>query len=185
MGAVLNLVFLDRDGVINQLIERDGGRFSPLRFEDFFLLEGVELAIKQLVESCFRIVVVTNQPDISRGRLLMSELHKMHDRLLELAIEEVLYCPHESSNFCDCRKPNTGLLSNFLNRIPQHPQNIWMVGDRNSDLLAGRRVGARSIWISTGQQEFAPPAELFDHVAPSLAVAANIIQEEVSLLVKD
>jgi len=171
------VVFVDRDGVINRLVERDGGRYSPLSFESFALIEGVEIAIKRLNEIGCQVVVVTNQPEISRGRLAVSELRKMHDRILGLSVDQVLYCPHDAAENCDCRKPNTGLMLTFLSQMPNAPTTIWMIGDRNSDLLAGKRIGALTVWISTGQQETTPPPELVDFRAPSLDAATVIIQE--------
>lgn len=171
----MSVVFVDRDGVINRLVERDGGRYSPLTFESFSLIDGVETAIKHLADHGFQIVVVTNQPDISRGKLLMLELTRMHTHLLTLPIAEVLCCPHDSEEYCNCRKPNTALMMQFLNRTPHFPKQLWMVGDRDTDLLAGKRIGASTIWISGGQQTYLPPRELADFQAPSLVSAARII----------
>jgi len=176
----VNVVFLDRDGVINRLVKRDGGWHSPLIYGDFSLLDGVETAIRSLAESNFRVVVVTNQPEISRGRLPIVELEKMHHDLLKLSIEAVLYCPHDSSHLCNCRKPRTGLMLEFLSRQVEPPSHSWMVGDRSSDLIAGRRVGCRTIWISTGQQVLPPPLELMDFEASSLLSATAIIQARTS-----
>ena len=81
------IVFLDRDGVINKLIERDGRKVSPRVFDDFQILPGVSEAINNLRESGFKIVVVTNQPDISRGLMDTVELELMHQLVYSLGVE--------------------------------------------------------------------------------------------------
>lgn len=171
----MNLIFLDRDGVINELVERDGGRYSPLSYETFRLIKGVKTAIIQLTEHNFRVVVVTNQPEIQSGRLVTSELENMHADLLAIGIEEVLFCPHQATDGCSCRKPSTGLMTDFLRRTASTPERLWMIGDRNSDLMAGKQIGANTIWISTGQQVAGPPKGLADFEALSLEDATKIV----------
>ena len=88
------VVFLDRDGVINALVERDGKMVSPRVFRDFQVLQGVGESINILRNENFEIVVVTNQPDISRGLMLQTELDQMTNAVSELGVHQVLICPH-------------------------------------------------------------------------------------------
>lgn len=141
------VVFLDRDGVINALVERDGNMVSPRLFQDFRILDGVGEAIKILRQQNYELVVVTNQPDISRGLMLQTELNQMTEAVLELGVHQVLICPHSDEDACLCRKPKPGLLNQYLESRDSKPTEIWMVGDREVDIQAGLAVQAKTIQI--------------------------------------
>jgi D-glycero-D-manno-heptose 1,7-bisphosphate phosphatase len=147
------VVFLDRDGVLNALIERDGKMVSPRLFQDFRILEGVTEAIETLRQHNYELVVVTNQPDISRGLMLQAELDQMTEAVLALGVHQVLICPHSNEDGCSCRKPKPGLLSRYLDSLGSHPIQIWMIGDQEIDMIAGFAVGATTILISANEIE--------------------------------
>lgn len=151
---VKKIVFLDRDGVINKLVERDGRLVSPRCFNDFELIEGVSEAIGKLKTSEFEVVVVTNQPDISRGLMELTELELMHSQIRLLGVDVISYCPHSDEDNCECRKPKAGLLLDYLQKSLDYKLDLWMVGDQPSDWKAGESVGARVIKIvSEGSAE--------------------------------
>ena len=151
------VVFLDRDGVINALVERDGKMVSPRLFKDFRILDGVSDAIKILRQQNYELVVVTNQPDISRGLMLQTELDKMTQAVLSLGVHLVLICPHSDEDACLCRKPKPGLLNQYLESLDSKPTEIWMVGDREVDMQAGSAVQAKTIRISSAAQSALMP----------------------------
>src|SRR5262245_14689292 len=100
--AVRRAVFLDRDGVLNRAVIRDGKPFAPRTVEELELLPGVPEALARLHEAGFRLVVVTNQPDIARGTLTVAALGQMHARLFAtLPIDDVRVCPHDDRDGCD------------------------------------------------------------------------------------
>ena len=142
------VVFLDRDGVINALVERDGKMVSPRLFKDFRILDGVSDAIETLCQQNYELVVVTNQPDISRGLMLQSELDQMTQAVLALGVHQVLVCPHSDEDACLCRKPKPGLLKSYLRTLDSAPSEVWMIGDRESDVKAGNAIQAKTIFIS-------------------------------------
>jgi D-glycero-D-manno-heptose 1,7-bisphosphate phosphatase len=146
------IVFLDRDGVINHLVERDGKLVSPRNIGDFKIHNGVFEAVCDLKKAGFQIVVVTNQPDISRKKMLQSDLNKMTEELLDLGIDKIMVCPHSDEDYCHCRKPKPGMLLEHLRSIPNHPSNLWMIGDNASDISAGEFVSARTILIESGER---------------------------------
>ncbi len=154
MGLVLadKVVFLDRDGVLNALVERDGKMVSPRLFKDFRILDGVNDAVAELRRQNFELVVVTNQPDISRGLMMQSELELMTKALFALGVHHVLICPHSDEDSCLCRKPKPGLLTQYLDLLDCKPTELWMIGDREVDMQAGIAVGARTIHITSGGQ---------------------------------
>jgi len=147
------VVFLDRDGVLNALVERNGRMVSPRFFKDFLLLDGVKDAIQLLLQQNYKVIVVTNQPDISRGLMLQSELDQMTKTLLALGINQVLICPHSDDDACQCKKPKPGLLTRYLDSLDSEPKAIWMIGDREVDMRAGDAVGAKTIYISQDRKE--------------------------------
>jgi D-glycero-D-manno-heptose 1,7-bisphosphate phosphatase len=159
MGLVVSykVVFLDRDGVINALVERDGNMVSPRFFQDFRILEGVPEAIETLCQRKYELVVVTNQPDISRGLMLQSELDQMTEAVLRLGVHQVLICPHSDEDACLCRKPKPGLLNQYLESLESEPTELWMVGDREVDIQAGMAVQAKTIRIRNGAQSVLMP----------------------------
>jgi D-glycero-D-manno-heptose 1,7-bisphosphate phosphatase len=145
-------VFLDRDGVINRAIVRDGRPFPPERVDDLEVLPGVEEALARLKAAGFALVVVTNQPDVARGRQTADAVHTMHARLAELLpIDEFRVCWHDDDDGCDCRKPKAGLIT----RAPLYDlSRSVVVGDRWRDIDAGRNAGLRAaILIDYGYDE--------------------------------
>jgi D-glycero-D-manno-heptose 1,7-bisphosphate phosphatase len=139
--------------VINALVERDGKMVSPRRFQDFRILEGVTKAIDTLRQQNYELVVVTNQPDISRGLMPQTELDKMTEAVLALGVHQVLICPHSDEDMCLCRKPKPGLLNQYLGSRDSKPTEIWMIGDREVDMIAGIAVQAKVILIADATKD--------------------------------
>jgi D-glycero-D-manno-heptose 1,7-bisphosphate phosphatase len=165
-------VFLDRDGVINRAIVRDGKPYPPDRIEDLELLPGVGDALERLKAAGFDLVVVTNQPDVARGRQAAEVVNAMHDRLAALLpIDEFRVCWHDDNDACDCRKPKPGLIT----RPPLHDlHRSVVVGDRWRDIEAGRSAGCRAaILVDYGYDEGPPVTP--DARVRSLAEAADWI----------
>ena len=151
------VVFLDRDGVLNSLVERDGKMVSPRLFKDFRILDGVSDAIEILRRQNYELVVVTNQPDISRGLMLQDELDQMTQAVFALGVHEVLICTHSDEDACLCRKPKPGLLTQYLESLDSEPTEIWMIGDREVDMQAGSAVLAKTIRIISAAQAASMP----------------------------
>lgn len=171
------IVFLDRDGVINKLVERDGRMVSPRRIEDFEVFPKAPSAITKLREMGFEIVVVTNQPDISRGLMALAELEKMNDSIHSLGVEHIRVCPHSNEDHCTCRKPKPGLLEDFIRSQTESIDEIWLIGDSASDIEAGTQVHATTILITGSgveSQLLANPS----YKCLDLAYAVGIISSE-------
>ncbi len=163
-------VFLDRDGVINRAILRQGRPHPPASIEELGILPGVPEALRRLKEAGFRLVVVTNQPDVARGTQTQAAVEQLHDVLqATLPIDEVRVCYHDDRDGCSCRKPAPGLLL----ADPSHElSRSVMVGDRWRDVEAGQRAGVRTILVGTGydERDVTP-----DFRVESLAEAASTI----------
>lgn len=142
-------VFLDRDGVLNALVERDGRRLSPLRDAEFTLLPGTVAAVRALRAAGLLAIVVTNQPEVRRGRLREAELARMHARLeRELELNAIYVCPHDDADSCACRKPRPGLLHSAARDWDIDVAGSFLVGDSWKDIAAGRAAGCRTIFIA-------------------------------------
>lgn len=168
-------VFLDRDGVLNHLVYRNGGFFSPQSFSDFRLFDWSANATLRLSQLGLLVIVVTNQPDLSRGAMTTPELVLMHDKLTsECSIDAIYVCPHDQADRCLCRKPKPGMLLRAQDDFNLSMLESWMIGDRESDIEAGIAVGAKTIKILNGQGK--STSSQADFVAISLLEATQIIE---------
>lgn len=171
-------VFLDRDGVINRSVIRDGKPYPPARVEELEVLPGVRDALLRLGESGFRLVVVTNQPDVARGTQRREVVDAMHAKLAAaLPIDEFRVCAHDDRDDCACRKPKPGLLETAAREGGLSLAASFMVGDRWRDVEAGRRAGCTTIFIDWGYDERRP--ENPDVIVQSLPEAVDWILSRV------
>jgi len=175
IDEVMKAVFLDRDGVINRAVMRDGKPHPPDRVEDLEVLDGVPDALRKLRGAGFRLIVVTNQPDVARGTQTREIVEAMNARLTaELAVDEVVACYHDGDD-CDCRKPKPGALVAAAQRHGVELEESFMVGDRWRDIEAGQRAGCRCLFVDHGYREQQPAAPFVR--VDSLAAAAEWILE--------
>lgn len=167
-------VFLDRDGVLNRAVVRDGRPYPPATLEAFEILPGAAAAARRLRDAGFLLIGATNQPDVARGTQRREVVEAMNHRLLDaMPIAEIRAC-YEDGDDCPRRKPNPGLL---LEAAEDHAIDLsasYMVGDRWRDVEAGRRAGCRTVFIDRGYRERRPDPPA-DHDAADLAEAAEWI----------
>jgi D-glycero-D-manno-heptose 1,7-bisphosphate phosphatase len=147
-------VFLDRDGVLVRAPVVDGKSYAVRRLEDFRLLPGAARAVGALRAAGFKIVVVTNQPDIGNGLVTADLVAAMHDRLRrKLAPDAIELCPHRPDENCLCRKPKSGMIQAAARRLNIDLSSSFMVGDRWSDIVAGHAAGCYTIFIDRRYRE--------------------------------
>jgi len=167
-------VFLDRDGVINRAIVREGKPHPPDSLEELEILPGVREALDQLKDAGFVLVVVSNQPDVARGTTARDAVETINAKLAEsLPVDDFRMCYHDSGDGCDCRKPKPGMLLAAARDHGIDLSSSFMVGDRWRDVEAGQRAGCRTLFIDYGYDERQP--EACDYRVKSLADAAEII----------
>ncbi len=171
-------VFLDRDGVVNRAVIREGRPYPPPSLSDLRLLPGVREACRLLREAGFALILVTNQPDIARGKANAGEVGEMHARLQRfLQLDDVRVCPHDDQARCNCRKPEPGLLLEAARTANIDLKSSFMIGDRWRDVEAGRRAGCQSIFVDYGYREKQPEGSFLR--VRSLLEAANWILRTV------
>lgn len=141
-------IFLDRDGVINEVVIRNGSISSPRSFKEFKLKKDIKNFVKKFENKNF--YVVTNQPDISRNLLCLDELQKMHQIIIEeLGIKNISFCPHTDEQDCDCRKPKPGMITSYIDEFNLVREKCLMIGDTEKDILAAKNAKISSVLIKT------------------------------------
>jgi D-glycero-D-manno-heptose 1,7-bisphosphate phosphatase len=155
-------VFLDRDGTLNEAVpDPDSGLpESPLSPADVRLIPGAADAVSELAAAGYVLVCVSNQPSAAKGKATIRELLSVHDAVLSLLapqgvrIAMSFLCPHhpeggasELSGPCDCRKPAPGMLLQARDAMGLDLASSWMLGDTDTDVLAGRAAGCRTVLI--------------------------------------
>ena len=170
-------VFLDRDGVINRAMVRDGKPYPPANLAEMEILPGVLDALTKLHNAEFMLIVVTNQPDVARGTTPMAAVEEINNYLYScLPIDEFRTCYHDSGDGCDCRKPRPGMLLAGAREFGVDLASSYMVGDRWRDVEAGIAAGCKTIFIDYDYDERRPQA--CDFRVSSMHEAASIILGE-------
>jgi D-glycero-D-manno-heptose 1,7-bisphosphate phosphatase len=165
--AQVQAVFLDRDGVLSRAFVRGGRPFPPRRMAELELLPGAVEACRTLKQAGFKLVMVTNQPDVARGLVTAEEVAAMNNRVAaELQLDLVRVCPHDEQEGCACRKPRPGMLVSAAEELGVRLGGSVMVGDRWRDVESGRRAGCWTVFIDQGYAERQP--EWFDLRVTSL-----------------
>ncbi len=155
-------VFLDRDGVLNELVRdpAEGVGESPLQAQDVVLIVGAAAAAARLARAGFQLACVSNQPAAAKGLVSIEDLLKVHARVSELLAEsgvlvaESRLCLHHPDGVvdglagaCRCRKPAPGMLLDAAGALHADMRASWMVGDTDADIAAGRAAGCRTVLV--------------------------------------
>jgi D-glycero-D-manno-heptose 1,7-bisphosphate phosphatase len=167
-------VFLDRDGVLSIPEFRNGRSYAARRLADFRLYDDAAPSVRRLKEEGFVLVVVTNQPDVGNGMIERGEVEAMHRQMAAaLPLDRIEVCFHAQAENCACRKPKPGMLLAAAAALGLDLGRSVMVGDRNSDMAAGKAAGCATVLIDRGYSDERP--QNADHVVLSLAEATDII----------
>ena len=173
------MVVLDRDGVINVDVP---GRYV-CSADDWIPIDGSLVAMARLTRAGFDIYVVSNQSGIGRGLFSVDALQAMHQKLL-LGLQQCggrlagwFYCPHTPEDDCGCRKPRTGLLEQVQKASGRSLEGVAFIGDKGTDLAAGRSCRMRTMLVATGHGRetlIAEPESVSEYFA-DLAVAVSAL----------
>jgi D-glycero-D-manno-heptose 1,7-bisphosphate phosphatase len=167
-------VFLDRDGVINKTKIRCGKPCPPVNISQLEIIPGVKQSLNALHDAGYLIIVITNQPDVSRGKALKVDVDLINDFLMKhLSIDEIRTCFHDDVDKCECRKPLPGNILNAAKKFDINLSQSFMVGDRWRDVEAGISAGCKTIFIDYKYNEKQPSG--WDFKVSSLSEAADLI----------
>ena len=167
-------VFLDRDGVLVIPEFREGRSFAPVTLEGYRFYPDAPQALSRLKAAGYRLIVVTNQPDVGKGLVSQLVADEMHERLRKaLPLDLIKACFHTQLTNCACRKPKPGMLLDAARELGIDLAESYMVGDRASDVEAGEAAGCRTVFIDLGYDERRPAAPTF--IARSITEAADCI----------
>ena len=141
-------IFLDRDGVINEPVIKDGKPYPPNNLNELALIRGVEEGLKLLKDEGFLLFIITNQPDVARGKTQKSAVDEIHTYLkVHLHIDEVFCCFHDDEDNCNCRKPKPGMIEAATEKWNIDLKQSFLVGDRWRDIEVGKSAGVKTILI--------------------------------------
>ena len=167
-------VFLDRDGVINCAIVINQKPYAPIKLKKLKILPGIKKALKELQKSNWLTIVVTNQPDVARGKAKLRDIELINKYLKkQLPINAFYTCYHDTIDYCDCRKPSPGFFFKAKKAYKIDLKKSFMIGDRWSDIEAGRRAGCKTVFIDHGYAEKQP--RKYNYKVKSLPDAVKII----------
>ena len=166
------VLFLDRDGVINEAKVIHGKPYPPSCVDDVIIPSGLQELLKDIKASGYKLIVVTNQPDVARGKQTMQTAEEINNYLkLRLDLDDVRTCYHDDSDKCFCRKPNPGLL--LMSKGDVDFNASYLVGDRKKDIDTGINVGCKTIFIDHGYDEIKPTNS--DYVIKSILQIGRIL----------
>jgi len=177
----MKVIFLDRDGVINEYPGDKSYITSP---KEFKFIAGSIQGIKKLKEKGFKLFVVSNQAGISKGlyseKVLSQITKKMVDGLkkYKAEVDGIYYCKHKEGDNCACRKPNTGLMHEALKNLGKPVTVSFFIGDSFRDMNAAKKFGAKPVLVLSGKEkisnrdnwDFEP-----DYIFDNLLIAAYYI----------
>ncbi len=171
-GQLCRAVFLDRDGVLNRAIVRNGTPHPPATLAELEIAPDASKALEALKAAGFLLIGVTNQPDVARGTQRREVVEAINATLLAaLPLQEMLVCYHDDQDGCDCRKPLPGLLVQAAARYEIDLPLSFMIGDRWKDVETGHRAGCATVLIGYGYEEMRPDIAS-DYTVYSLSEAA-------------
>jgi len=178
---MVNAVFLDRDGVINEEVE------YLTDTKDVQLISGAAEAIKRLNDAGFKVMAITNQSAVARGMISEEDLKKINEKIASLVadsggeIDKFYYCPHhpDFTGSCECRKPKPGMLLKAAEEFGIKLKSSYLIGDTKSDIGAGKAAGCTTILVLTGYGKEDQEEAGADYVEEDLSAAVKLIIEEL------
>ena len=148
----MKVLFLDRDGTLS--IDPPDEVVSS--FDKIQLIPETLEAMRLLATLPYGVIIITNQLGIAEGKLTEADFHKYNNRILEMLaptgvkILKTYFCPHSPEDNCDCRKPKPGMLLEAAKEFDIDLANSYMIGDRLTDVMAGKNAGTKTISVQTG-----------------------------------
>ena len=169
-------IFLDRDGVINKAIVKNGLPTPPNLLDELKILPGVKESILKLKKLNFVCIIVTNQPDVSRGKINKNTVIKINNFLKKkIKLDDIFVCYHDDKDNCNCRKPKPGLLLQAGKKWNVDFKKSFMIGDRWRDIQSGEKAGCKTIYLDYNYRDKKPKNP--DFVTDTLLNAVFFIEK--------
>ena len=147
-------VFLDRDGVVIEAVVREGKPYPPQTIDEVRIDPEAAEALSRLTAAGYRLILITNQPDVARGTQDRTVVEAINNLLRSrLPLDACFVCYHDDSDRCSCRKPQPGLILMAAEQFNIDLTMSFVVGDRWRDVAAGCAAGCRTVWIDRGYKE--------------------------------
>ena len=147
-------IFLDRDGVLNKAIVRNRKPYPPSTIDELEILEGVYEGIQLLKHSGYKLIVITNQPDVARGLTTIEKVNEINNSIIQLLnVDEIICCFHDDSEDCECRKPKPGMILDAVKKWDIDLSVSYLIGDRWRDIQTAKNIGLTSILIKYDYDE--------------------------------
>lgn len=151
---MLSAIFLDRDGIINVTNIINRKPVAIYNASQLVFVDGIVELVRYFCDLGFLIFCITNQPDISRGKLSEKNVLEINEKIMkELPIKKIYVCPHDDADKCECRKPKTGMLMEAKREYYIDMKSSWVIGDRWSDIECGKSAGCKTIFVDYGYSE--------------------------------
>ncbi len=171
----MKVIFLDRDGTVI----RDPEDERVDKEEKIELFPDTIEALTYLAKNKFSVIFITNQAGIAEGRLSTEDFHRIHTKVLEtlspsgVKVLKTYVCPHISEDNCECKKPKPTMLLKAIKEFNLNPKNVYMIGDRESDINAGINADIKTILVKTANIPVS--ADQADYTAPNLLDAVKYV----------
>lgn len=171
---MVKAVFLDRDGVLNSLIDRENGsKTAPWSIMEFTIDPYFHAAMANLKYAKYKRFVITNQPDILDGPMSFKDLHEIN-QILYRSVDEIFCALERDSKYY---KPNNGMIEHFVTKYNIERTQSYLIGDRWKDIVAGNRSGIKTIYIGN---EYSSPKE-YEDIKPDFVASCLIDASELIL----
>ena len=180
---MIKAVFLDRDGTVNIHVP------YLSKVTDFSLYPFAGEAIRRFNENNYKVFIITNQSGVGRGFFSERRLNKIHNKMLKdlsiskAEIDKIYFCTKRPEDQSEFRKPNPGMITQAIKEFDIDPNKSYMIGDRESDIVAGGRAGLKTFLVLTGygqdESKFADSWEINpDEIVKNINEASIIITEK-------
>lgn len=166
----MKAIFLDRDGVLNKPLIKNRKSFAPRLFSEFKLYPNIAKDCSELKKKGYLLIVVTNQPDVDKGLLKISELKKMNSFLKKKIDYDKMYISYSSSNKSFYKKPNPGMLKKAQKKFNLNISNCYLIGDRWRDIEAAENINCKAVFIDRNYKEKKPTYQIISVKSFSSAV---------------
>ena len=169
-------IFLDRDGVLNETIIKEKEITSPLKLDELKIFPDAKETLLTFKKCGYLLIMVTNQPDIARNKNTKKNVEEINDCLKNyLKLDDVCVCYHDDKDFCNCRKPKSGMLIEASKKHNIDLPKSFIIGDRWRDVEAGKNVKCKTIFIDFKYQEKLKNKP--DYIITNIADAKNIVKK--------